>query len=184
MHIAWQLEDIRYLLFEHLEPRDLARLAQTCKELFELATDELWKTITSIPPLLCPLPRDFRQRLLRRADILRLDVYTAKVKHIYLESKSVDKVIRLPSELNPAKKKNLYLKSWQALWTEIVELQPASEFLPNLRRLRINNVAEELLIPFVGISGANLAQLYVKYIHNPEPKKCCSKTLGTTGADS
>jgi hypothetical protein len=147
MHPAWQLEDVRCLLFESLEPQDLARLAQTCKALFGLATDELWKTIKSVPPLLSPLPRDYRSRPLRVDDLHRFDLYATKIRNLYFKSYTVDKVIRLPPQLNPARKENRRLKSWKEVWKEIAELRPISEFLPSLRRLRVNNVAEELLIP-------------------------------------
>jgi hypothetical protein len=180
MHPAWQLEDIRYLLFECLEPRDLARLARTCMALFGLATDKLWETIESVTTLLCPLPRNYRarERRLRVEDLDRLDFYAAKIKNLYLESKRVDKVIRLPPKFNPEKNAYKHLKQWGEVWKEIAELRPQSRYLHNLRRLRINNVAEELLIPFVGIAGANLVHLYIKYIHNPEPESLVQKFLG------
>ncbi|PMD16034.1 hypothetical protein NA56DRAFT_709119 [Hyaloscypha hepaticicola] len=118
-----------------------------------------------------------RERQLRVEDLDRLDFYAAKIKNLYLESKRVDKVIRLPRKFNLEKNAYKHLKPWREFWKEIAELRPHSRYLPNLRRLRINNVAEELLIPLVGITGANLVHLYIKYIHNPEPESLVQKLL-------
>jgi hypothetical protein len=37
--------------------------------------------------------------------------------------------------------------------------------LLNLRHLRVSYIHEEVLIPFVGVSGANIKELYIKYLH-------------------
>ena len=179
MHLAWQIDDIRQLIFERLEPRDLARLVQTCKAFVDVAADELWKTVNSFSPFLCCLPPDFRTRGLRAEDIKRLDFYAGKVQNLVLESKSVQILIRLPPQFTPKKKqsKNHPEKSWKEFWKEISTLRPTSEFLPNLRRLRISNVVEELLIPLIGISGSTLTQIYIKYIHNRQPESVVLKIL-------
>jgi hypothetical protein len=89
----------------------------------------------------------------------------------------MDKVIRLLPKFNPEKNAYKPLKQWREVWKEIAELRPQSRYLPNLRCLRINNVAEELLIPLIGIAGANLVHLYIKYIHNPESESLVQKIL-------
>jgi hypothetical protein len=100
---SWQNYDISHLILGHLEPTSLARLAQTCKALFELTTDELWKTMNSVVPFLSCLPPDFRHRPLRRKDIRRLCIYSSKVQNLLIESESINTVIRLPHQFKPKK---------------------------------------------------------------------------------
>ena len=52
---AWQ--DSRYLR----NPRDVARLARTCKALLEPALDVLWRTQHSLAPLIMCLPPEVWQ---------------------------------------------------------------------------------------------------------------------------
>ena len=179
MHSAWQNDDIRYFIFERLKPRDLAQLAQTCKAFSETTTDELWKSVNSFSQILSCLPPDFRTRPLRTEDLRRFNLYTFKCQNLVLETKSVQRVIRLPAQFDPKKKqsKNHPEKSWKELWDELANLRASSEFLPNLRRLRISNVAEELLIPLIGISGANLTQISIRYIHYPQPENIVRQIL-------
>ena len=96
MHPAWHNDDIRYLVFELLEPQDLSRLAQTCKTFFDFTIDELWKTVTSFSAFVSCLPPNFRQRPLRADNLQRLDFYASKVQNLVLESKNIKTVIRLP----------------------------------------------------------------------------------------
>lgn len=183
MHSAWQTDDIRHLIFERLEPRDLARLAQTCKTIFSFTIDELWKEITSFSPFMCCLPLDFRRRPLRAEDIHRLDFYASKVQKLILASKSVQILKCLPPQFKPKntswkkQSKSNPEKSWEELWKEVAKLRPTSEFLPNLRRLRISNTVEELLIPLIGVSGSNLTQIYIKYIHYAQHESVVLKVL-------
>jgi F-box-like len=117
MHTAWQVEDIRFLDFEHLDPRDLALLARTCKSFFYFATDALWKTLTSITPLIRLLPSDLRRRRLRVDDVHRLDFYATEVKNLCFENETPDiAVVWLPPEFNPAKKANWQGRDGHKLW--------------------------------------------------------------------
>jgi hypothetical protein len=59
-------------------------------------------------------------------------------------------------------------KTWEELWEEIAKLRPISESLSNLRRLRISNVDERLLVPLIGISGSNLTQIHIRFIQNTQ----------------
>jgi hypothetical protein len=170
MHPAWYLEDIRSLIFDCSERRDLARLARTSQTLFHLATEPLWKTIDSFEALVCCLPPGFGDRPLRREDIQRLDFYSSKVRHLKVETDIDSPPIRLPPRFRKpktkAEKEVQCKKPWKALWEEIAELRPPSESFRNLRLLRISNVAEELLVPLIGISGLHLTNIYCKFIQN------------------
>ena len=183
MHAAWDCEDIRSLLFKDLQLQDLARLARTCKGLFDPATDELWRTATSLSPLLSLLPSDARRRPLRVENIQRLDVYAAKIKKLILENKcpgSKCASTQLPPEYNLARRANRTGregKLWGALWSEIAELRPSTEFLPNLHYIRFVYASEALLVPLVGISGANLEHIYIKSVQNPEPESVVRQFL-------
>ncbi|CAJ2501413.1 Uu.00g042660.m01.CDS01 [Anthostomella pinea] len=176
MHPAWQIDDIRYSIFECLDPCDLARLARTAGFFFNVATDELWKTVGSMSPFLCCLPPDARRRPLQVGDIQRLNLYTSKTQSVRLESKEIARVIPLPPRFQPNKKQQQQqpdedtTKTWEELWEEITKLSPRSDFLPNLRRVRFNSAVEELLTPLIGISGANLTHIYIKYIHQRRPE--------------
>ena len=179
MHSAGQIDDVRHLIFEQLEPQDLARLAQTCKALFDVATNELWRTTDSVLPFFKCLPSGFRSRPLQVEDIQRLDFYASKVQNLFLESSDIRKLVRLPQSFQRKKKQpeENPVKTWEELWSEIAQLRRTSEFLPNLRRLRINNAVEELLIPLIGISGSNLTQIYIKYIQHRQPESVVRKLL-------
>jgi hypothetical protein len=176
MHPALQIDDIQHLIFERLQPRDLARVARTCNAFFDSATQELSKTITSLSPLLCCLPPDYRGRPLQAEDLHRLDLYASKVQNLLLETER--SLICLPLQFKPKNQsKTNPEKSWEELWQEIASLRPTSEFLPNLRRLRISKVAEELLIPLIGISGSKLNQISIKNIHRTQPQSIVFQIL-------
>lgn len=163
MHPSLQLDEIQRLIFKSLEPRDLARLAQTCKAFFHTATDELWKTIHSFSPFLSCLPPDFqyRYRKLQVEELQRYDFYIPKVQNLFLESKAV---MVLPPPFQSKPKSKASKKTWEELWEEIAKLRPMSELLSNLRRLRISNVEERLLVPLIGISGSDLTQIHIQFI--------------------
>ena len=189
MHSAWHIDDIRFLIFEYLSPRDLAGLAQSSQSFFSYTVDELWKTIRTPAALISCIPDICRDRSLRLTDLERLDFYTAKIQNLCFESSDPGKVIRLPGKFTL--KKELFRKykidrerilndsrkSWEALWNEIARLRPASQFLPNLRMFRFNNAAEELLLPLVGIGGSNLNHIYIKIIHHRQPESIVYKFL-------
>jgi hypothetical protein len=170
MHRAWHIEDIRLSIFDYLEPRDLARLAPTCKIIFDYSTDQLWKKISSCAPFLKCLPKDWSSRPLQPDDIERLDVYGSKVRKILITGQ-----FRTPSQV-PKEFRKLKLirsshgKSWNDIWAEIAQIRPSTaEFLPNVESIRVENSFEDVLIPLIGISGKNLQQLYIKYIHHAQP---------------
>src|SRR4051812_40783015 len=98
MHPAWEIEDIRYLIFEFLEPQDLVWLAQTCDSLFHAATDRLWRTLTFAPAFLRCLPKDCRSRSLHPEDLRRLDLYASKVRSISFDGDDVPNMVRLPRQ--------------------------------------------------------------------------------------
>ena len=180
MHPAWEIDDIRHLLFEHLEPASLARLAQTCKIFFNIATDELWKTITSVSAFLSCFPLDYRRRPLHVDDLQRLHFYSAKIRNVILESEGIHRTIRLPPQFNASSKMGKVgsdLKTWEQLWSEIATIRPASSFLVNLKCVRVSCIAEELLIPLVGITGSNITQIYIKYITNPQKNSTVLRML-------
>ena len=180
MHPSLHLDEIQRLVFKSLEPRDLARLAQTCKAFFHIATDELWKTINSFTPFLSCLPQDFqyRYRKLQVEDLHRYVFYLPKVRNLFLESRAV-MLIPPPFRSKPRSKANKHNleKTWEELWEEIDKLRPISELLSNLRRLRISNVEERLLIPLVGISGSNLTQIHIKFVQNRQTQSIVLKVL-------
>jgi hypothetical protein len=169
MHPAWQIEDIRYIILQHLEPQELAHLARTCVFLFHIATDELWRTIQSVSSFTHCLPRGYRRRSLEAKDIERLDFYSRKVRDIVLGSDDMKRPTGLPTSfVNKAKLKNAPFdgKTWEDLWTEVAAVRaPDSQFLPYIRKLRVNNATEALLIPLIGIKGSHLSQIYLKYVH-------------------
>ncbi|KAF2658709.1 hypothetical protein K491DRAFT_713415 [Lophiostoma macrostomum CBS 122681] len=170
MHHAWQIEDIWFLILRHLEPRDLGRLAQTCRLLFEIASNGLWNTITDFSVFLYPLPEDCMRRWLRQEDVRRLDFYASKIQHIDLQGFSDEKPMRPPEKfgrLSSGYSMGLK-KSWEVLWQDVAAQRATNfEFLPNLHRLRIDNVTEEVIFPLVGISGIHLEQLSIWNIrHN------------------
>ena len=178
MHAVWNITELRLAIFEHLDPQDLARLTQTCSTLYDIATNELWRTVKSPAQLVSCLPEDFRLRPLRLEDIQRLDTYAYKVESISWESHC--DVIRLPVQFSKRKNKGRRAKgkkTWEELWKEIADLRPSSQLLPYLRRLRLHNVIEELLWPFVGISGQNLAQIRINIIHDPQPDRIVTRLL-------
>jgi F-box-like len=179
MYLAWQIQDLQHLIFDRLEPRDLARVARTCKAFFEIATDHLWQTVHSFSPFLFCLPRDFRHRTLRIEDVNRLDFYAAKVRNLILVNRisCVRKYLRLHTQFKVVEPKYVVHKTWEKIWGEISELRPASEFLPNLCHLRISNVVEEFLIPLIGLSGSHLTQVYIRYFSRRPSKSLVVKFL-------
>lgn len=184
MHRAWLIDDVWRLLASELPPPSLAALAQTCKALFPLATDELWRNLTSFTPFLSCLPKNYLlySRTLTTSDSQRLDLYASKVWSFVLESTDIDRPIRLGpqfqsrarfgnwKQLKEAKEKGKAAssKSWEELWEEIATLRPQEQFLPHLRRLRISGVMSDYLLPLVGISGESLEYVYIKYLHGKQ----------------
>ncbi|KAH8647949.1 hypothetical protein BX600DRAFT_443284 [Xylariales sp. PMI_506] len=164
MHLAWQIADIRHLILEHLEPKDLARLARTCTSLFNVTVGVLWKILTDFSPFICCLPTDYYLRTLTREDVNRLDWYSSKVGYINLEGGAGRRLNRPDHLLWRAKRKTKWAKTWLELWVEIAKLRPASGFLPNLRSLRLVNVGAAFLIPLVGTHGLNLVQLHMENV--------------------
>jgi hypothetical protein len=180
MHPSLQFDEIQRLTFKSLEPRDLARVAQTCKAFFHIATDELWKTINSFSPFLSCLPPDFqyRYRKLQVEEPQRYDFYVSKVQNLFLESRAVI-VLPPPFRSKPKSKASKYNpeKTREELWEEIAKLRLMSELLSNLRRLPISNVAERLLVPLIGISGSNLTQIHIQFIENRQTQSFTLKAL-------
>ena len=182
MHPSLQLDDIKRLIFKSLEPRDLARLARTCKAFFYIATDELWKTIHSFSPLLSCLPLDFqyRYRKLQVEELQRYDFYVPKIRNLFLEGETrAVMVLPPPFRSKPRSKASKHNpeKTWEELWEEIAKLRPMSELLSNLRRLRISNVEERLLVPLIGISGSNLTQIHITFVQNRQFESVTLKVL-------
>jgi hypothetical protein len=95
MHSAWEIEDIQFLIFEHLDRRDLVSIARTCKSFFPLATNTIWKTIPSFTPFLSCLPEDSISRKLELEDLERFEVYQFKVKSVLIAGRRTQPV-RLP----------------------------------------------------------------------------------------
>ncbi|KIM99227.1 hypothetical protein OIDMADRAFT_56385 [Oidiodendron maius Zn] len=180
MHPSLHLDDIQRLVFESLEPRDLARLAQTCKVFFHIATDELWKTINSFSPFLSCLPQDFQYcyRKLQVEDLHRYVFYLPKIRNLFLESRAA-MLLPPPFQSKPKNRmtKHNREKKWEELWEEIAKLRPISELLSNLRRLRISNVEERLLVPLIGISGSNLTQIHIDFIRSRQTQSVVLKVL-------
>ena len=176
MHPLLQLDEIQRLIFKSLEPRDLARLARTCKAFFHTATDELWRTLRSFSPLLSCLPPDFQYqyRKLQVEDLHRYAFYAPKVQNLYLESETV---MRLPPLFQSKLRSKAKKKTWEELWEEISKLQPMAELLSNLRRLRISNVTERLLFPLIGMSGSNLTQLHIQFVQSNQTPSVTLKIL-------
>jgi hypothetical protein len=174
MHAAWAIVEIRDLILELLDRRDLGRFSRTSKAFFHIATDALWDALDSFMPLVLCLPSDFGRRPLHLAEIQRLDFYAAKVRKLRLEE-----VLHLPPGFRGTKKTRPtdYGKGWAELWEEIAALRPPSQFLPNLRRIRVNNVAEDLLAPLVGITGSNLTGLYLKAPHRKQADSVVGRFL-------
>ena len=190
MHVAWQIQEIQCMIFDYLEPRDLARLSRTNKAFFDVATDKLWNRISTVSPFLSCLPLDYRDRQLQVEDIQRLDFYASKVKNLDLDCTDIDTIINLFPEFQRKKKREATKtqrdsnesqhssdesqahprKSWRALWDDIAELRPTSNFLCNLRCLCIKEIIEDLLVPLIGISGSNLTKLHIKYIIDRESR--------------
>jgi F-box-like len=48
MHSAWGTTEIQALIFRHAEKTDLLSLARTCKAFFDVSTEILWETRSSI----------------------------------------------------------------------------------------------------------------------------------------
>jgi hypothetical protein len=176
MHPAWYITDIQYLIFQHLDPTDLAKVASTCRLLSEAAITELWKTIRSTSVLLNTLPSDYRSRPLEPNDLDRLCFYTSKILNVFLEG-AERKILYLPQPFKSPKTASHGLKSWEQLWEEIASLKSSAEIFSKIRCFRISNVVERLLIPFVGISGSNLAQVYIKIIHERQNENIIKKLL-------
>ncbi|KAF2114282.1 hypothetical protein BDV96DRAFT_577885 [Lophiotrema nucula] len=183
MHPAWLIDDIWRLLLEHLLPRDLAVLAQTCNALHDLATAALWHTVTDFKGLLQCLPKDYRHRSLQLEDLKRLDFYSAKIQVLSLEGESVSRPLRLPHPYQIHKNQKQYKenegKAWDELWEEIARLRPQSAFLSNVKKVRINNADEQHICPLIGISGFRLEHVYIKYIHQRQSPSLVPKFLGT-----
>jgi hypothetical protein len=178
MHSSLHLDEIQRLIFKSLEPRDLARLAQTCKAFFHIATDELWKTINSFSPFLSCLPPDFqyRYRKLQVEELQRYEFYLPKVQNLFLESRTV-MVLPPPFRSKPKSNAHDAEKTWEELWKEITKLRPMSELLANLRRLRISNVEERILVPLIGISGSNLTQIRIQFVQERQAESIILKVL-------
>jgi len=68
-------------------------------------------------------------------------------------------------------------KTWEELWEEITKLRSMSESLSNLRRLRIPNVEERLLVPLTGKPGSNLTQIHIQFIQNRQTQSATLKAL-------
>ena len=183
MHCAWLIDDIWRLISEHLTPRSLACLAQTCKTLSNLAIAILWHRLTSFSPLLFCLPPEYQHIVLEPKHVARLDLYASKVRILVLEETNIKKPIRLPAHFDAngrkqKKNKSIVGKSWQELWEEIAALRSQSEFLPNLQRVRISNAAADYLIPLSRISGLNLEYIYIKYLHGKQSESLMKSFLG------
>jgi hypothetical protein len=182
MHRGWLIEDIQLLIFEHLHNQDLARLACTCTFLSEPAITQLWKTLTSLQPLISALPKYAKSRELGAGDLARLDYYSTKVQNVHLEG-TLDEPITIPKAVqNLSKGRKIQDRvPWRVLWAEIASLRTQKNFMPNLRRLWINNVHEEVLIPFIGISGAHLREFYVKYMQYRQSESVVERILEQVG---
>ena len=150
MHPAWGIAELRLAILKYLNPRDLTRLAQTCRTLCDSAIDELWRIVKYPVQLISCLPQDWRSRPLRLEDLERLDRYACRVEGISWVAANSNKGNRLPKQFSTENKNR---KTWEQLWKEIADLRPNSQFLPNLRLLRIHGLIGYLLWPFVGISG-------------------------------
>jgi hypothetical protein len=83
----------------------------------------------------------------------------------------------LPPPFRSKPKSKASKKTWEGLWEEIAKLRPMSELLSNLRRLRISNVEERLLVPLVGISGSNLTQIHIEFVQNRQIQSVTLKVL-------
>ncbi|KAI9688019.1 MAG: hypothetical protein M1820_010326 [Bogoriella megaspora] len=184
MHPAWEINDIQLLIFDYLAGADFVRLAQTSRALFAPATNKLWRTIPSFAPFVGCLPLD--NRPMRHEDLERMDLYGSKVEYVYMEG-TIDCPIKIPPEFTQSKKirkqaqmqgQRLAKKSWSETWTEMASIRPAnSQFLPNLRRVRINHVHEETFIPLLAASITNLNYVYVKMLQERQPESVVKKLL-------
>jgi hypothetical protein len=166
----------------------LACVAQTCNVLFHPATDILWRTVESYDPLLKCLPKDYRHRPFQTEDLQRLDLYGYKIQVLHVETPSLvgqvefpgqNAVVRIPLEFQRWNRRTNHAtwKSWRALWSEITTLRPAPQFLPNIHRIRFNNVEEEMLLPLVGLSGSNLSYVRIVCLHDRLPLNIPRKIL-------
>lgn len=151
MHPSLKLNDIQRLIFKSLKPHN--RVAQIYKAFFHTATDELLETMHSFSPFLSYLPPDL--------ELQRYDLYVPKIQNLFLESKAV---MVLPPPFQSKSKSKASKTTWGELWEEILKLRPILELLSNLRRLRISNVEERLLVPLIGLSGSNLTQIHIQLI--------------------
>ena len=84
MHSMWHIAEIQLFVLEHLDGRDLACVAQTCRTLFHPATDILWRKIGSYVPLLKCLPRHYRYDPLKTEDLHRFDMYAFKIRELHV----------------------------------------------------------------------------------------------------
>lgn len=102
MHEAWLIDDIWRLIADHLDHKDFAVLAQTCKALFPLAVSERWKTVTSFSGFLACLPPRHQSIALQPQDLERLDFYSSFVHNVILGPKYDDgsQPLRLPGQYN------------------------------------------------------------------------------------
>lgn len=177
MHRAWLIGEIRNEILNYLESQDLLSVAQTCKELFSPATDNIWKTIPSLVHFLVLLP-GIRNRPVEQADIDRLDLYGSKVQSICIEGQPKRPILApreyRPSEVFHAQERPDTLlpsargtKVWDQIWAEIVHYRlrhGVEEFLPNLRRIRVHYAAEGSILPLIGITGSKLIDISIEKI--------------------
>jgi hypothetical protein len=178
MHDAWLIEDIQQLVLDHLDQQDLARLARTCKPIFEFAINRLWRKLTSVQPILCCLPEDTKTRVLIPSDLVRLYFYASKIQIVHLEG-TLDHPITIPKLFPKSKKraKATYRVPWTRFCEELAAARQGKSYMPNLRRFYVNNVIEEVLLPFIGVSAANLEIFYIKYTQHRQPESTAHKIL-------
>jgi hypothetical protein len=177
MHPAWNFAKIRLLIFKQLEPTDLARLARTSQAFFDFAIARLWNTLTSVRPLFV-----WKNGELVPIDLQRINRYAPFVHNVCLESDQ-HSPISIPSEFKESRGR--IRKRWKASWKELCEqlvvTRGTNKFLPNLQRFRVNWVDETVLLPFIGISGANLIEIHIKYIEHREPESVVRRILEQLG---
>lgn len=167
MHRAWKIYELRQSILEHLAQQDLSRLARTNRQFFGAVIDQLWSKVSTMSAFMCCLPKDYKTRKLQREDLARLDFYARKVHSIVLEPQSGQPVYLPGKRSGPGSKHYTELQeSWYNLWAEIAALRPTTDFLPNLRGLRVNEIVEDTLLPLIGISGSQLRYVRIMRIQH------------------
>lgn len=100
-------------------------------------------------------------------DVRRLDLCTSKIRHLGVARQEDLQPVGVPPgfglwEGGEADGALCYKKSWKTLWREVRTVVPPSRLFRNIIDIDLSGVLEELLAPFIGITGQHPTKLSIE----------------------